>query len=567
MCSDFDSFNIGMCKEYEKHSQFAGWTQCASCYDYHTLVHETVLYNFNVDEPGLFFHTLVWENGLQGFARLAACVPRVTLDNCIRQEISTPMDHANNPISSGTIPVVTGPYPVVNEICTLCETGFEPNDQGLCEPTPIEDCKVQDKVTGLCLECEEGCFVAANGHMCMRCDIQKCDECEVAMNSLYMAEPYTTCTGCENGYYLVKEFMHGDHSKPRLVCDWTFDRRRDLHCLVSDLDDEDNCHSCSPGRFFNEFSSKCDLCSTSIEGCSECDHNGRVCNACEAGFELRDGTCLQTNCLPHQYQEGSKCINCADEVENCGQCVKVGGEVQCVSCLNNMNFFDERGCGCLSVQYVSVGARVQDTKCESCSDAIDNCLSCSEDGSACNECKNGFFLASEGTCVTDPCKERDGSGHCVSCLSKGDIPLKTQGGTCVLECGKGYTENSIGHCEPEIQCNVKNCAECSSENQCVKCKTGKLCDLSCSASTPIHTESECISECEAHEAISYMSAPGFPAPYCRACSEDCEECVMNKYDLVCNRCPEGLVSFGPKCLSECPEGHIERFGACSKILR
>jgi hypothetical protein len=208
--------------------------------------------------------------------------------------------------------------------CTECAPGFHPNSDGsFCEYDEIENCNSQSagdydyedydgrllaSITGLlgseCEECEEGSFYDEDRRKCIECDIGKCSQCAVA-EMLGSDMIYSTCVECEEDYALTREYKKGNREMPRLVCDWSL-RRRDLHCLVSDLEDESGCAQCDNHHYFDHLEKKCSLCLTKIEGCASCHHSGDVCSTCQPGFELYEETCKQTECQSHQIQRNTE---------------------------------------------------------------------------------------------------------------------------------------------------------------------------------------------------------------------------------------------------------------------
>lgn len=156
-----------------------------------------------------------------------------------------------------------------------------------------------------------------------------------------------------------------------------------MNCLVSDLDSAESCAECGLAKFFNVESKNCELCSSKINGCAECDHFGNTCSFCQEEFSLENGKCVQTSCLKNQLRLNSTslmCKDCNSIFNNCGSCELMSGKPICTSCVNNLRFLvkgDEDSCGCSKVEYLIQDSQ-GNSKCELCSKSLDNCVQCED---------------------------------------------------------------------------------------------------------------------------------------------------------------------------------------------
>ena len=312
--------------------------------------------------------------------------------------------------------------------------------------------------------------------------------------------PFATCTRCRGGFVVNLDYTeYGDY--PYQVCN---PRRRDL---VSD---------CPKGTFYDEEVEDCQECGPH---CDECD--GEQCHVCESGATLLDGQCK----LP-----------CSDNVPHCSKCSESDNQV-CESCDNNLTLDSvEQTCSCpdnMLMKTTSEGAR-----CQPCHSVINGCSQCDFDSQTCERCLASYFLSDSGSCVTDPCGERDVFGRCVSCNSKEGLNLYPEGDTCMTFCSSPYVlkDNKCVHdCKPGMyqsqegcrSCEVEGCRSCLSKNSCIECEPGSSCSLTCPVGSVYDYEGEgtCVKQCPTGAVESWRARAGYNLPYCLYCSEGCEECV------------------------------------------
>jgi hypothetical protein len=241
--------------------------------------------------------------------------------------------------------------------------------------------------------------------------------------------------------------------------------------------------------------------------------------------------------------------------------------MQCDSCLNDLHFTisgDQDSCGCSIGEFVSTTVKEEEAKCVACQDVLMNCQTCNIDGSQCLGCRYPFHLSSTGECTKDICIESDESNNCLKCVTG----YLTEEGSCVVECSERYSESSPGQCkkaEVETVCEVRDCAQCSSENVCSKCIPGKICNLTCSGDSYIHDyfgTKSCVLECSAPNSVmSSQGCCGIKAPNCRYCEESCSLCVETATVMKCLSCADSThLTLKDTCVETCPEG-MEKSGS------
>lgn len=95
-------------------------------------------------------------------------------------------------------------------------------------------------------------------------------------------------------------------------------------------------------------------------------------------------------------------MKCGSEIEFCIQCV---GEDECAQCVENKYLsFDKKSCvdDCSAIDTNYAGNSELLKACESCTDAIDDCLKCSSE-TQCSECRNDKYVSPTKTSCIDSC--------------------------------------------------------------------------------------------------------------------------------------------------------------------
>ncbi|XP_060578468.1 proprotein convertase subtilisin/kexin type 5-like [Ruditapes philippinarum] len=286
----------------------------------------------------------------------------------------------------------------------------------------------------------------------------------------------STCTSCEESYFLLNDFCSQCPPDCETCTNWDKctsckPKTYGLHarctfncygnCLNNDCqDDTGYCYQCQPGFYGHNCQHNCSLCEN-----ERCDL--RICSSgCRDGYyELTAG--VETICQPCP----SNCKQCTD-ARTCYICnngfhlYKYNDNVHCVSCF-------------------------QDTQCPDC--VIQGCNQCQirNDSLVCADCPEGQIFNGK-TCEPH-----------TSLCSKGCSAYCDSSGLCQGECNDGWSGETCS-----TQCNSK-CLKCSKENgnSCLLCKSNFYstnCSLACNTACIVqsgkhtceHADGYCLNGCK-----------------------------------------------------------------------
>jgi len=285
----------------------------------------------------------------------------------------------------------------------------------------------------------------------------------------------------------------------------------------------DTCLQCDQGYLFNSISPTQSNCQCSVANCTNCTSGGQ-CTTCDYGFGL--------------YSESNLCIPCL--INNCLACsFDVNFNAQCTLCLNGLIY--------------------SNGSCQNCSNVVSNCSIC-QDSQTCQQCFQGNYLNSNGSCVA--CGDINTIG-CVVCFD--DFSCSN--------CVTGYYLNTDAACRPCKslyqncdECNIQDCIRCSDGyyyngttstcilcqvNNCSQCTDPSICDIclpgytlynntciSCNNGTNLSNCMTCdLSNSNKNVCLScnptyYMDKSGV-CDTCFSISSSCENCLNSTY---CNQC-------------------------------
>ena len=87
--------------------------------------------------------------------------------------------------------------------CDLCVEPWIADNNGICLLPEIDNCEEHSEDNLECVSCEDGFFYASESRLCIPCDLQKCAACKRVSGP---NGPYSSCTKCEDGFALTKEY-------------------------------------------------------------------------------------------------------------------------------------------------------------------------------------------------------------------------------------------------------------------------------------------------------------------------------------------------------------------------
>jgi transcription elongation factor Elf1 len=156
-----------------------------------------------------------------------------------------------------------------------------------CELVTLTNCA--DANPGLtCQDCDNGYYW--DGENCRTCgtDQVECHECHVESTN---GESWITCDSCASGFKIEEsEVTLVADTYTRYTCDWL---NSIPHCALSDMTSNTNCLQCDDHFYFNSAANECQLCDTTIDGCSTCTLNGLTCNTCLRNYDFDNaGNCV-----------------------------------------------------------------------------------------------------------------------------------------------------------------------------------------------------------------------------------------------------------------------------------
>jgi proprotein convertase subtilisin/kexin type 5 len=153
--------------------------------------------------------------------------------------------------------------------------------------------------------------------------------------------------------------------------------------------------SCSNGSFADLANSTCTPCSSPCLTCT----NETDCSSCTNGTYLSGSSCLPASQCPNGTVAGTnpataleECLPCASSCLTCGPTI-----TSCTSCnASDVLFLVGTSClppsSCPNFTYPNASS----AQCDPCPAP---CLSCLN-SSVCLSCKSGYFLLSDGSCLT-----------------------------------------------------------------------------------------------------------------------------------------------------------------------
>ncbi|ELP85997.1 hypothetical protein EIN_450560 [Entamoeba invadens IP1] len=363
-----------------------------------------------------------------------------------------------------------------NRKCTLCIAGYYFDlESNTCERGNISKCIFYQNKT-VCGRCTEGLVQIGNSCVevdhCIETDGQQCSLCELGYslnNSKCEKCKDSNCATC-----IVNKDMC-------TICLSEFRLTSQKTCLF-----------CNESIGYKMFQDKCVKCDSSCKSCEL--HSPQICTECVGTSVLKNGKCIQCEdgCKSCNSENVSICEECLDGFImnlDSNTCVKCSGNCstcqfedtsQCISCLPGY-YFSEDQKNCFDCSLIQCSELNSKEKCDSCSSkcktsGIDfkncfdvNCLDYNNERNVCVECKNGYYVDDNYSCLQ--CDQKCGENGCVKFKDFCLLPPKQP--NCVIEmvdkkckqCSSQSFSVQNGVCEKRGFCFNRNdngnCTACS----------------------------------------------------------------------------------------------------------
>ena len=365
----------------------------------------------------------------------------------------------------------------MNHICIECIIGYYLTpENSVC--THTENCITGDKDLGMCMKCNDTFYLDTEDYICktnlednefkycIKVEDGNCIECQ---EDYYVGEDFKcsftkycseselgTCIKCSQNYYLGYDNKCTDTE----------------HCIYSS---NDYCLECEDGFYFNRKNRTCyEYNNESIyNNCKYSCEFAEKCCSCKNQFYLRKNDSLCFSNLEYgpfykcaeSDEEGKYCVNCIDpyfvgiDDDLCTlveACAKSENEFRCKECIE---FY------CLDV---NKGICIENDKIENETYKIYfACNYTNEEGTACQQCLDGYEVGEEGYCIdVERCIEREnGDGVCLKCKDEycaNDVYgcVDSHYANCIrcnnlydlyacTQCEEGYKVNLFGGCDSE----------------------------------------------------------------------------------------------------------------------
>ncbi|XP_067350745.1 proprotein convertase subtilisin/kexin type 6 isoform X3 [Channa argus] len=204
--------------------------------------------------------------------------------------------------------------------------------------------------------CPLGHYEDIGSHRCRRC-FKGCEKC--------VAQSARECLSCRRGLYL---------------------NTLNSSCV----------NTCPPGYFGDESQKRCLKCHHT---CTRCLTFANRCSACREGYSLAGMTCVP-QCINGTFFHLEE-MTCSQCHPSCRTCTGPSKE-ECIQCAEGY-LQQEWQCvqACAPGYYSAEAAGVPHKMCHRCEG---NCLSCSDPGTTCTKCKEGYSLVSRTCIVNASCK-------------------------------------------------------------------------------------------------------------------------------------------------------------------
>ena len=349
--------------------------------------------------------------------------------------------------------------------CTKCIPGYYLSTFKMC--TNTDNCYEVDKESSICTYCQKQYYLDKKDYTCKSnledgpykyCTVVENDGCYLCEHGYYLGEDLKcsnsrhcaesengVCNSCSENFYLGLDHICTDAER----------------CIYSK---DGICIECEQGYYYNEFNNTCEEMENQFLGCKFTCALGDKCCECKDDYYLflNDSLCYDntegpfTKCA-YVFEDGSRCKICIDgyylgmdddkccKVQNCKI---VENENKCLECVD-FYCLDTKKQKCVDNDFL-----------EDINDKIYiSCKRTNTEGTACEECLDGYEVNEEGFCVdSDLCEEKK-DGKCNKCK---DIVINDY----------SLCANELFGCIRSSQDNCLRCDNLDDLYECTECKEG-----------------------------------------------------------------------------------------------
>ena len=355
-----------------------------------------------------------------------------------------------------------------NLICEKCLTGYLANNN-IC--TNTDNCETADKITSICTYCKSNYYLDTKDYKCK--SNRENDEfkyCKIAKDNL--------CLKCEVNYYLGEdlrcsnsEYCAESDNGECLACVENYHIGNDNKCIDIEkciYSKFDSCLECVEGYYYNKLNKKCEKMDDKFLNCKYSCDDGQSCCECKEDFYLYENNSL---CYDNTKEKAFiKCAYVDNSKENCkrceegyylgiddNRCSKIKGcktvenENKCLEC-DKFYCLDVKNQECVNNDYL------EDTN----NKIYISCKRTNKEGTACEECLDGYEVNKEGYCVDINICEEKKNNKCLKCKES------------LNENGYQFCANEIFGCIESAHNNCLRCDNLENLYECTECKEGYI---------------------------------------------------------------------------------------------
>ena len=308
-----------------------------------------------------------------------------------------------------------------NGKCQKCINGYYLTNNSLCSES--ENCYSSDSESGVCLKCIDNYYLDTYDYkcksniinkeyqFCKQVDNGKCVICELYYNldeenkccDVFNCAKSENgkCILCSDNYYLGLDNYCSNVE----------------HCIYSK---SNQCIECEDNYYYDKPNKKCLEAKNDFYGCKISNDEGNSCFECKNNYYLRKNDSL---CFDNNDSQYYKCSFTDYNGMNCSKCIEgyyLGSEDKKCSLINNCAISNNEN-ECLKCQKgycldLNTSSCISNEKIEDINKKFYfSCNKTNKEGTACEQCIEGYELNEEGYCVDlENCEELK-DGICTKC--------------------------------------------------------------------------------------------------------------------------------------------------------